>query len=78
MCHGWKSPVIRYYQSRGAFRADNRPQTAGADAVPVDGKRVKLPVIGWAQMREAVRFQKVVSGRCQFGACRPDRLLCLS
>jgi putative transposase len=39
-----------------SFRADNGPQEKGADAVSVDGKSVKLPVIGWVRMRESVRF----------------------
>lgn len=36
---------------RRAFRADNGP-----DTVSVEGKRVKLPKIGWVKMRERLRF----------------------
>jgi putative transposase len=56
---GDKKPGYPKFKKKGihdAFRADNGPQTAGADAVPVDGGKVKLPVIGWVRMREAVRF----------------------
>ena len=40
-----------------AFRADNGPPEAGKDAVRVEGKRVRLPKIGWVRMREEVRFK---------------------
>ncbi|HET6275608.1 MAG TPA: RNA-guided endonuclease TnpB family protein [Candidatus Cybelea sp.] len=43
-------------KSRDAFRADNGCDTRHPDAVLVDGKRAKLPVIGWVKMREEVRF----------------------
>lgn len=39
-----------------AFRADNGPPKKGVSAVQVDGKRVKLPIIGWVKMREERRF----------------------
>jgi len=39
-----------------AFRADNGPPEAGKDAVKVEGRRVRLPKIGWVRMREEVRF----------------------
>ncbi len=42
--------------SRDTFRADNGPTKEKPNAVRVEGKRVKLPVIGWIRMREAVRF----------------------
>jgi putative transposase len=42
--------------ARDSFRADNGPDKAHPNAVQVDGKRVKLPIIGWIKMREAVRF----------------------
>jgi putative transposase len=29
-----------------SFRADNGPATKGANAVPVDGKKIRLPIIG--------------------------------
>ena len=43
-------------KTRDAFRADNGPDKQHPDAVAVCGNRVKLPVIGWVQMREEVRF----------------------
>lgn len=45
---------------RDSFRADNGPATKGANAVPVDGKRIKLPIIGWIRMRETVRFSGTI------------------
>lgn len=42
--------------SRDSFRADNGTDKNHPNAVKVDGKRVKLPVIGWVLMREPVRF----------------------
>lgn len=38
-----------------SFRADNGP-----DTIRIDGKRIRLPVVGWLRMREAVRFEGVV------------------
>ena len=45
---------------RDSFRADNGPATKGANAVPVDGKRIKLPIIGWIRMRETIRFSGTI------------------
>lgn len=42
--------------ARDSFRADPGSDKAHPNAVQVDGKRVKLPVIGWIKMRESVRF----------------------
>jgi putative transposase len=40
-----------------SFRAENGPETFA-----LDGKRIKLPVIGWVRMRETLRFSgKVLS-----------------
>lgn len=39
-----------------SFRADNGPDKLHPNAVEVDRRRIKLPVIGWIRMREAVRF----------------------
>ena len=49
-------PQFKKKGIRDSFRADNGPATKGANAVPTDGKKIKLPVIGWIRMREAVRF----------------------
>jgi putative transposase len=42
--------------SRDSFRADPGPDKLHLNAVEIDGRRIKLPVIGWVKMREAVRF----------------------
>jgi putative transposase len=44
-------------KSNDRFRADNGPDKHHPNAVEVDGKRVKLPVIGWIKMREKLRFE---------------------
>ena len=51
-----KFPRFKKKGVHDSFRADNGPQVKGADAVIVDGKRVRLPVIGWVRMREPLRF----------------------
>ena len=51
-----KFPSFKKKGVHDSFRADNGPQVKGADAVVVDGKRVRLPVIGWVRMREPLRF----------------------
>jgi putative transposase len=51
-----KFPSFKKKGAHDSFRADNGPQVKGADAVVVDGKRVRLPVIGWVRMREPLRF----------------------
>jgi len=43
-----------------SFRADNGPATKGTNAVPVDGKKIRLPIIGWIRMREEVRFSGTI------------------
>ena len=45
-------PKFHKRGARDSFRASNGPGT-----VPVDGKAVKLPKIGWVRMREALRFE---------------------
>ena len=42
---------------RDSFRADNGPPAKGKDAVAVDGRRVRVPRLGWVRMREPLRFQ---------------------
>jgi putative transposase len=44
-------------RANDSFRADNGTDKDHPNAVEVDGRRVKLPVIGWVRMREAPRFQ---------------------
>ncbi len=43
-------------RSKDSFRIDNGPPRKGDNAVRVDGKRIKLPRIGWVRMTEEVRF----------------------
>lgn len=52
-----------FFEKRGKYprfkRKDGRPSFCAANAAGtfrVDGKRIKLPVIGWVRMTEAVRF----------------------
>jgi putative transposase len=56
----WKRVRVPTFKKKGktrdSFRADNGCDIRHPDAVAVDGKRVKLPVIGWVRMREEVRF----------------------
>ena len=42
--------------SHDSFRADPGADKRHPNAVEVNGKRVKLPVIGWVKMREVLRF----------------------
>jgi putative transposase len=53
-------PTFKKKGLRDSFRADNGPATKGANAVPTDGKKIKLPIIGWIRMREAVRFSGTI------------------
>lgn len=43
-----------------SFRADNGPRKKGLHSVPVDNKRIKLPVIGWVRMCERIRFSGTI------------------
>ena len=43
--------------SRDSFRADSGTDKNHPNAVAVEGKRVKLPIVGWVRMREALRFK---------------------
>ncbi|MTW22738.1 RNA-guided endonuclease InsQ/TnpB family protein [Allochromatium palmeri] len=49
-------PQFKKKGLRDSFRADNGSPKKGVSAVQVDGKRVKLPIIGWVKMREEQRF----------------------
>lgn len=51
-----KYPRFKKKGVHDSFRADNGSDTNHPDAVEVKGRRVKLPVIGWVKMREALRF----------------------
>jgi len=53
-------PGYPRFKKRGihdSFRADNGPPAAGKDAVAIDGKRIRIPKLGWVRMREPLRFQ---------------------
>jgi putative transposase len=47
----FRYPRFKKKGDHDSFRADN-----GADTVTFDGKRIRLPIIGWARMREPLRF----------------------
>jgi putative transposase len=51
-----KYPRFKKKGQHDSFRADNGQDKQHPDAVEVNGKRVKLPVIGWVKMREVLRF----------------------
>jgi len=50
-------PKFKKKGIRDSFRADNGPYIKGSNAVPVDGKKIKLPIIGWVRLREDIRFK---------------------
>jgi transposase len=50
-------PFQKKAVSRASFRADPGTDKRHPNAVKAEGKRVKLPVIGWVRMREALRFK---------------------
>ncbi len=52
-----KFPRFKKKGIHDSFRADNGPSKAGQDAVPVEGKYIKLPRIGWLKMREPLRYK---------------------
>ncbi|WP_319575366.1 RNA-guided endonuclease TnpB family protein [uncultured Desulfobacter sp.] len=52
--YGFPRPKRKFIND--SFRADNGPQKKGADAVSIQGKKIKLPKIGWVRMREYLRF----------------------
>ena len=55
----WKRVRVPKFKKKGhrdAFRADNGPDKLHPSAVETNGKRVRLPVVGWVAMREEVRF----------------------
>ena len=49
-------PTFKKKGRHDCFRADNGPDKHHPDAVRTDGKRVRLPIVGWVAMREEVRF----------------------
>ena len=49
-------PTFKKKGRHDSFRADNGPDKHHPDAVRTDGKRVRLPIVGWVAMREEVRF----------------------
>jgi putative transposase len=50
-----RKPRFKRKGIRDSFRADNGPER-NCVRVRTDGKRIKLPKVGWIKMREAVRF----------------------
>ena len=49
-------PARKRKGKHDSFRADHGTDKRHPDAVQVDGKRVKLPIIGWVRMKETIRF----------------------
>ena len=52
----FRHPQVKKKGKHDSFRADNGADKDHPNAVEVDDKRVKLPVIGWVKMRESLRF----------------------
>lgn len=52
----FRHPQFKKKGKHDSFRADNGADKDHPNAVEVDDKRVKLPVIGWVKMRESLRF----------------------
>ena len=55
-----QKPGFPRFKKKGvndSFRIDNGPPTQGADAVRVEGSRIRIPKLGWVRMREPVRFR---------------------
>ncbi len=55
----WKRVRVPTFKKKGrndSFRADNGPDKQHPNAVQTEGKRVRLPIVGWVRMREEVRF----------------------
>jgi putative transposase len=50
-------PQFKKKGEHAGFRADNGTDKNHPNAVVVNGKRVKPPVIGWVKMREALCFE---------------------
>ena len=48
--------------ARESFRADAGTDKQHPNAVKVDGRRIKLPIIGWVKMRETLRFDGKIIG----------------
>jgi putative transposase len=51
-----KHPRFKKRGVHDSFRADNGPSKVGADAVTLEGKKIKLPRIGWVRLRETLRY----------------------
>jgi putative transposase len=50
-------PKFKKKYSHNSFRAINSPHKKGAHAVPLCGKGIKLPKIGWVKMKQELRFE---------------------
>lgn len=51
-----KPPTFKKKGKKDSFRTDNGTSKNVPQAVQVDGKKVKLPIIGWVKMHEKLRF----------------------
>jgi Helix-turn-helix domain len=66
-----KYPQFKKKGQHDSFRADNGQDKRHPNVVEVKGKRVKLPVIGWVKMREALRFDGKIKSAVV--SCTADR-----
>lgn len=54
-----EKPGYPRFKRRGvhdSFVATNGPSAKGLDAASIDGRKIKLPIVGWIRTRERVRF----------------------
>jgi len=49
-------PKFKKKGDHDSFRCDNGPKKKGADAIQIQGKKIKIPCLGWVNMRENLRF----------------------
>jgi len=52
-----RKPTFKRKGRRDSFRADSGPERSRLNGVRTNGRRIKLPRIGWIRMREALRFE---------------------
>ena len=50
-------PTFKRRGVHDSFRADNGPQDRHSGAATIQGRRIKLPKLGWVRMREVLRWQ---------------------
>lgn len=50
-------PSFKKKGQNDSFRCDNGPPQKGADAIQIQGKKIRIPRLGWVRMREKLRFE---------------------